>query len=214
MPTPKSCCARGHSFTPENTKIVHRNGRAERSCRACRRVSAKTYRAARRAQSALLVIDGRRLVEIRVSEKSAVTFWGHVERRGPDECWPWRGDVGTSGYGMFTTNRCYIASRVAWYLANGQQPGGLVCHTCDNKLCINPAHLWIGTDADNMADKMAKGRHSNRRPLKTHCPQGHEYTSETTYFSRDGGRHCRVCWRDRAKLRSSKRKAQAVENEG
>lgn len=88
-------------------------------------------------------------------------FWGRVARRGPDECWLWTGGQRGAGYGDFRDSpHSNIGShRFAWILANGPIPDGLVvCHRCDVPLCCNPAHLFLGTIADNNLDRAAKGR--------------------------------------------------------
>ncbi len=86
------------------------------------------------------------------------------------------------------------AHRLAWIYTHGPIADGLhVLHKCDVRLCVRPGHLFLGTEADNMADRDAKGR--NYQKSKTHCPQGHEYTPENTYYaaSRPGWRRCRIC---------------------
>ena len=84
-------------------------------------------------------------------------FWEKVDKRGPDECWQWTACTGPTGYGTFDGKR---AHRVSWAWANGRPvPDGLVvCHSCDNPGCVNPAHLWAGTQRDNMHDCIRKGR--------------------------------------------------------
>lgn len=125
-------------------------------------------------------------------------FWSKVDQRGPNDCWPWLGARHERGYGRFILGeRNRRANRVAWEIANARPvpDGMLVCHSCDNPPCVNPAHLWIGTLADNARDMVAKGRHAN--PQKTHCPHGHEYSPENTRVSKAGSRNCRLCHRRR-----------------
>jgi hypothetical protein len=91
-------------------------------------------------------------------------FWSKVNRRSPDECWPWTASRDLYGYGRIWvgggSETTLKAHRVAWELAAGEPvPTGLwVLHTCDNPGCVNPAHLWLGTHDDNMRDMNDKGR--------------------------------------------------------
>lgn len=105
-------------------------------------------------------------------------FEGKVERVTESGCWIWLGGVTGSGYGALgVDNKVKSTHRVSWNLYHGEIPEGLcVLHTCDTKLCVNPSHLFLGTNKDNTADMLKKGRgpslaqraHSNRKRGAAH----------------------------------------------
>lgn len=91
-------------------------------------------------------------------------FWNKVDRRSEEECWNWTGCSRRAGsYGLIFVNKAtgYMsAHRASWAMANGPIPDGMfVLHRCDNQRCVNPGHLFIGTQLDNSNDKVSKGRH-------------------------------------------------------
>jgi hypothetical protein len=90
-------------------------------------------------------------------------FWSHVQRGGPDECWEWQGFRNRLGYGsawLGIPHRPINAQRAAWILTYGDIPSPRVhvCHHCDNPPCCNPAHLFLGSHAENARDMASKGR--------------------------------------------------------
>ncbi len=103
-------------------------------------------------------------------------FMSKVAVGAAHECWLWTGNANpVSGYGQFRIRgrNSMTASRAAWTLLIGEVPDGLdVCHSCDNRRCVNPAHLWLGTRRDNMLDAKAKGR-IHVPALKASCKRGH-----------------------------------------
>jgi hypothetical protein len=88
-------------------------------------------------------------------------FWSMVKVSGAGECWEWQHSKNNKGYGNVQWNgRVDKAHRVAWTLTHGD-PGSLfVLHSCDNRSCCNPSHLFLGTNQDNMDDMVKKGRAS------------------------------------------------------
>ena len=103
----------------------------------------------------------------------AERFWAKVDKTG--ECWEWTGSLGRGGYGKFGLNDKIVYSHRYSYVLHHPITIDLwehrdicVCHRCDNPKCINPAHLFLGSRADNMKDKETKGRGNHPKGEKAH----------------------------------------------
>lgn len=124
-------------------------------------------------------------------------------------CWNWTGAT-SRGYGKLTSKgKHQTAHRFAFEnLVEPIKTGLWVLHRCDNKVCVNPNHLYQGTPINNRADMLERKRWSHPWGRRTHCAKGHDYETGGFYVSKtDGSRVCRTCQRD------SKRAQRAAQKE-
>lgn len=122
-------------------------------------------------------------------------------------CWLWTGQVCKNGYGQYR-----LTSKGKWHKAHRESlkafknlniDGLGALHICDNKACVNPDHLYAGTQKDNVRDMLVRGRHKNGSEKHTHCKNGHELTDDNRLGSLK--KDCKICHKHRqAKYREIK----------
>lgn len=119
-------------------------------------------------------------------------FWAFCTPGKPDECWDWQGSLAVAGYGHFNhRNKTFHTHRISWEIHYGPIPEGLsVLHKCDRRSCNNPEHLFLGTQTDNIADMVEKGRSSLAKlntkqviSIRAKAAQGNTHTEIATEFS-------------------------------
>lgn len=145
-------------------------------------------------------------------------FWMKVAVAGPDDCWLWMSTKNAHGYGVINSNkRVQLAHRVSWCLEHALDiPGRMaVCHSCDTPACVNPKHLWLGTQRDNMRDAAEKKRTVFPQRIgywqasNLFCKNGHWWSGENNLFCQ-GRRWCRACVREKSRAQRAAAKQRVV----
>ena len=132
-------------------------------------------------------------------------FWGKVNKT--DSCWEWIACINSHGYGAFSLNgKSELSHRLSYENKYEKIPEGLdLDHLCRNRKCVNPDHLEAVTRQTNLlrGDTICA-----KNKQKTHCSEGHEFTTENTYIRSNGSRKCRSCGRIDCNHRYHRKKMQ------
>lgn len=172
----KTHCARDHEFSGENIKkLTNSNNRV---CKICHRENAKRARKAKPKRVKTPTVD---LFLRKVNKTATCWLWTAARAGGRNRDYGCFGDPGGERY----------AHRFAYKTWKGPiQEGLTIDHLCRNTLCVNPDHLEVVTQRENVARGESFSAKNSR---KTHCLRGHEYTPKNTYIQRPGQRACATC---------------------
>ena len=128
-------------------------------------------------------------------------FFDKIKRSA--DCWEWTAGKDKNGYGVFKfKGKNQKAHRISYELFKKKiQKGKVIDHLCRNSGCVNPHHLEVVSQKENIRRGMAPAAHNMRL---THCRRGHEFTKENIYKRKDNRRHCRTCGAERSKKQREK----------
>lgn len=132
-------------------------------------------------------------------------FWNKVNKT--ETCWQWQASIFTNGYGQFLAKAGLTMKthRIAWIIGNNNfiPNDKIIMHICDNKLCVNPLHLKLGTPQENTLDSVAKGRWY-KPPERLVCNNGHPLSEGNFYLDHANYKVCLICDRERWYTRKQK----------
>lgn len=129
--------------------------------------------------------------ELVLDDKAKIRFLSKINKT--DNCWEWIGSISSKGYGVFWLNgKNRLAHRVSFINFKKSIDENLcIDHICRNRKCVNPGHLRSVTVKVNNIENSLSASATNKK--KTHCKNGHEFTSENTYTNKSRSSHYRVC---------------------
>lgn len=141
-----------------------------------------------------------------------------VDRRGKDDCWPFLSSIGRTGCGRFYyRGKCHDAYRIGYTLLVGPIPDGKhLHHTCENRICVNPAHLIPVTRREHYVE-FSPNHIAYTNARKTHCPAGHLLAGNNLVswlLNSSGARSCLTCARRRIRECQARRRAKTRKNNG
>lgn len=136
-----------------------------------------------------------------ITQNDIDRFWKYVNVASENDCWIWTGTLDANGYGVYSAKRVlYKAHRVSYFLHHKSIDKNLMCcHSCDNPPCVNPNHLWLGTQGENSLDRHKKGR-TRTGHLRGQDNPGAKLTENDVRFIRKNHNHCEFSTRKLAAM--------------